>query len=138
MFFPSLLFQPLYGTESQRLCPTETAVEANPVGLVNLFNAESSPKRYCTNGEDRDPRRWGKTKTACRCTVTTRVTPCFKMGSDESHFIASLTKSQYSVHKPQVLKKEESRSGIEPRLGLNARPVRLSRGHSRQRAQFRN
>ena len=49
-----------------------------------------------------------------RYTVTTRMT-CIKMGSDESHsFNVSLivrTKSQDSVHKPQLLKRKESRSG---------------------------
>ena len=41
-----------------------------------------------------------------------------KMGSDESHFNVSLIvrdKSQNSVHRPQLSKREESRSGIEPR-----------------------
>ena len=38
---------------------------------------------------------------------------CIKMGSDESHFNVSL--SQDSVHRPQPLKRRESRSGFEPR-----------------------
>ena len=40
------------------------------------------------------------------------------MGSDESHFNVSLivrTKSQDSVHRPQLLKRKESQSGFEPR-----------------------
>ena len=44
---------------------------------------------------------------------------CIKIGSDESHFNVSLTvrdvKSQDSVHRPQPLKRKESRSGFEPR-----------------------
>ena len=43
---------------------------------------------------------------------------CIKMGSDESHFNVSLIvkeKSQDSVHRPQFLKKKESRSGFKPR-----------------------
>ena len=55
------------------------------------------------------------------------------MGSDESHFNVSLivgTKSQDSVHRPQLLKRKESRSGVEPRSlclpasRLTARPKR--------------
>ena len=43
-----------------------------------------------------------------------------KMGSDESHFNVSLIGRDKvtiidSVHKPQLLKRKESRSGIEPR-----------------------
>ena len=41
---------------------------------------------------------------------------CIKMGSDESHFHVSLIvreRSLDSVHKPQLLKRKESRSGIE-------------------------
>ena len=63
---------------------------------------------------------------------------CIKVGSDESHFNVSLivrdkTVSQDSVHKPQLLKRKESRSGIEPRsfrlpaYRLTARPNRLSK-----------
>ena len=65
---------------------------------------------------------------------------CIKMDSNESHFNVSLivrdkshkTKSQDSVHKPQLLKRKESRSGIEqrsfrlPAYRLTARPNRLS------------
>ena len=43
---------------------------------------------------------------------------CIKMGSDESHFNVSelrRTKSQDSVHRPQLLKRKESRSRFEPR-----------------------
>ena len=43
---------------------------------------------------------------------------CIKMGSDESHFnvsVGSDGQSQDSVPKPQLLKRKESRSGIEPR-----------------------
>ena len=40
---------------------------------------------------------------------------CIKMGSDESHFNVWGTKSQDRVHKPQLLKRKESRSGIKPR-----------------------
>ena len=70
-----------------------------------------------------------------RYTVTTKMT-CIKMGSDESRFNVSLivrgTKSQDSVQKPQLLKRKESRSGIEPRsfrlpaYRLTARLNRLS------------
>ena len=58
-----------------------------------------------------------------------------KMGSDESQFNVSLivrTKSRDSVHRPPLLKRKESRSGIEPRCfrlpayRLTARPNRLS------------
>ena len=45
---------------------------------------------------------------------------CIKMGSNESHFNVSslivkgqLTKSQDIVHKPQLLKRKDSRSGLE-------------------------
>ena len=60
---------------------------------------------------------------------------CIKMGSDESHFNVSLTvrgKVTDSVHRPQLLKSKESRSGIEPRFfclpakRLTARPNWLS------------
>ena len=43
---------------------------------------------------------------------------CIKVGSDDSHFnVSSIVKakSQDSVHKPQPFKREDSRSGIEPR-----------------------
>ena len=42
---------------------------------------------------------------------------CIKMGSDESHFNVSLTviDKVTSVHRPQLLKRKESRSGIEPK-----------------------
>ena len=43
---------------------------------------------------------------------------CMKMGSSESRFNVSLIvrdKSQDSVHRPQLLKRKESRSGFEPR-----------------------
>ena len=74
-------------------------------------------------------------------TVTTRMT-CSKMGSDENHFnqcfitsqvVEGQSGSQDSVHKPQLLKRKESRSGIEtmsfrlPAYRLTARPNRLSR-----------
>ena len=63
---------------------------------------------------------------------------CIKMGSDESHFNVSLIGRDKvtvidSVHKPQLLKRKESPSGIEPRsfrlpaYRLTARPNRLSR-----------
>ena len=43
---------------------------------------------------------------------------CIKMGSDESHFNVSLIvrdKVTDGVHRPQHLKRKESRSGFEPR-----------------------
>ena len=59
--------------------------------------------------------------------------PCIKMGSDESHFDVSLiVRDKDRVHKPQLLKRKESRSGIEPRsfrlpaYRLTTRPDRLS------------
>ena len=39
---------------------------------------------------------------------------CIKMGSDESHFNFSLIVRD-SVHRPQLLKRKESRSGFEPK-----------------------
>ena len=60
---------------------------------------------------------------------------CIKMGTDESHFNASLTEGQSHkdcVYRPQLLKREESRSGIEPvsfclpAYRLTARPNRLT------------
>ena len=52
-------------------------------------------------------------------TVTTRVT-CIKMGSDESHFNVSLiVRDKVTRPCPQTttfLKRNESRSGIEPRI----------------------
>ena len=51
---------------------------------------------------------------------------CIRMGSDESHFNVLLivgTKSQDtldSVHRAQLLKRKESRSGFEPRSCLPA------------------
>ena len=68
-----------------------------------------------------------------RYTVITRMT-CIKMGNDESHFNVSLIvmdKVTRPVHKPQLLKRKESRSGIEPRsfrlpaYRLTARPNRF-------------
>ena len=53
-----------------------------------------------------------------RYTVSPQNDFCIKMGSDESRFIVSLivrTKSQDSVHRPQLLKGKESRSGFEPK-----------------------
>ena len=56
---------------------------------------------------------------------------CIKVGNDKSHFNVSLivkTKTQDSVHRPQLLKRKESRSGFEPKsfclpaLRLAARP----------------
>ena len=58
---------------------------------------------------------------------------CIKMGSDESHFNVSLIVRDkvHSVPKPQLLKRKESRSGIErprsfrlPACRLTARPNR--------------
>ena len=69
-----------------------------------------------------------------RYTVTTRMT-CIK-GSDESHFNVSVG-SDGQCHKTQLLKRKESRSGIEPRsfrlpaYRLTARPNRLSRRRRR-------
>ena len=42
---------------------------------------------------------------------------CSKMGSDESRFNVSLIVRDKvtSVHRPQLLKRKESRSGFEPR-----------------------
>ena len=44
---------------------------------------------------------------------------CIKVGSDEGHFNVSLTvrdsHKQDSVHRPQFLRKNESRSGFEPK-----------------------
>ena len=43
---------------------------------------------------------------------------CIKMGSNESHFKVSLIvrdKVTRHVHRPLLLKRKESRSGIEPR-----------------------
>ena len=43
---------------------------------------------------------------------------CIKMGSDESHFnvsVGSDGQSQDGVHRPHLLKRKDSRSGIEPR-----------------------
>ena len=70
-----------------------------------------------------------------RYTVTTRMT-CIKMGSDESHFNVSLVvRDKVTRPCPQTttfLKRNESRSGIEPRsfrllaYRLTARPNRLS------------
>ena len=60
---------------------------------------------------------------------------CIKMGSDEGHFNVSLIvrdKVTDSVHRPQLLKRKESRSRFEPRsfclpaYRLTARPKRLS------------
>ena len=57
-----------------------------------------------------------------RYTVTSRMTYCLKMGSDESQFNVSLTvrdkATSDSVHKPQLLKRKESRGGFEPMSGL--------------------
>ena len=39
---------------------------------------------------------------------------CVKVGSDESHFNVSLIVRD-GVHRPQLLKRKESRSGFEPR-----------------------
>ena len=61
-----------------------------------------------------------------RYTVTTRMTST-GMGGDESHFNVSLIVRD-NVHKPQLLKRKESRSGFEPRslrlpaYRLTARP----------------
>ena len=47
------------------------------------------------------------------------MTPVLVMGSDKSHFNVSLIVrdkvKQDSVHRPQFLKRKESRSGFEPR-----------------------
>ena len=61
---------------------------------------------------------------------------CIKMGSDESHFNVSLIivrdKVRRQFHKPQLLKRKESRSCIEPRsfrlpaYRLTARPNGIS------------
>ena len=43
---------------------------------------------------------------------------CIKMGSDESHcnvLLIARDEVTISVHKPQLLKRKESRSGFEPR-----------------------
>ena len=40
---------------------------------------------------------------------------CIKMGSNESDFNVSLTVRDKTVHRPELLKRKESRSGFEPR-----------------------
>ena len=57
--------------------------------------------------------------------VTTTGMTCIKMGSDESRFNFSLIVRD-KVTRPQLLKRKESRSGIEPRSFrfLTARPIR--------------
>ena len=54
-----------------------------------------------------------------RYTGTTRMTPTFKMGSNESHFNVSVGgegQSHKTVPtKHNLLKRKESRSGFEPR-----------------------
>ena len=65
--------------------------------------------------------RWGKRRLyTYRYTVTTRMTvSCIKMGSDESHFSASLiVRDKVTRQRPQTttfLKRKENRSGIGPR-----------------------
>ena len=41
---------------------------------------------------------------------------CIKMGADESNFnVSSIVSHNDGVHRPQRLKRKESRSGFEPR-----------------------
>ena len=76
---------------------------------------------------------WGRGRVyTYRYTVTTSVT-CIKMGSDESHFnVSSIVRDKATRPCPQLLKRKESRNGIEPRsfrlpaYRLTARPNRLS------------
>ena len=58
---------------------------------------------------------------------------CIKMGSEENHFNVSLIvtdKSQDSVHKPQLLKRMQSPSGIEPTGRSAYQPTALPLGHT--------
>ena len=50
--------------------------------------------------------------------ITTKMTPALRRAAMRAilmfHYLR-ITKSQDSVHRPQLLKRKESRSGIEPR-----------------------
>ena len=46
---------------------------------------------------------------------------CSKMGGDESHcYVSLIVRDKVTRHRPQLLKREDSRSGIEPRSCLQA------------------
>ena len=73
-----------------------------------------------------------------RYTVITRMTPALRWAAMRAILNVSLIvrdKITTSVHRPQLLKRKESRSGCEPRplrlppKRLAARPNRLSTGH---------
>ena len=75
--------------------------------------------------------RWGRGRLYIyRYTVTTRMTHVLRWAAMKANLMfQSLrgTKSQDSVHRPQLLKRKESRSGFELRsLCLTARPNRLT------------
>ena len=78
--------------------------------MVNWFKAESFPKRYWLGPKSQ--REVGPERGRLHCHH--RNDFCIKKGSDdESHFNASLIEKD-KVHRPQLLKRKESRSGIEP------------------------
>ena len=88
---------------------------------LNLFNAELSPKRYWQRPISQEMGEWGWRGWRGRGGFLTLLCHhqndfCMKMGSDDSRFNVSLivrAKAQ-SVYE-QHLKREESRSGFEPR-----------------------
>ena len=59
----------------------------------------------------------------CRYTVTTRITPALKMGSDESHFnVSFIVRDNVTRQCPKTttfLKRKVSRSGFEQRFLLH-------------------
>ena len=65
--------------------------------------------------------RWGKRERlyTYRYTVTTRMTPALRWAAVRAvlmfHLIAGDKVTIDSVHRPQLVKRKESRSGIEPR-----------------------
>ena len=88
-----------------------------------VLNVHRSHKAFQGQGEEVG--RWGKREIiypSLHCHHQNDT--CIKMGSNESHFNVSLierdSELQESVHKPQLLMRKESRSGIEPRSCLQA------------------
>ena len=102
-------------SSTQSLFRHENGLSRCYTGWLNLFNAELSPKRYWRGPRSQELGEEGDyTKLHCHH----RNDSCINVVGDESHFNVSLTvrhKVTLSVRRVHFLKREESRSGIEPR-----------------------
>ena len=81
------------------------------VGWLNLFNAELSEEALARN---KTPGGRGRKKLHLLLRRHHQNDSCIQTGNDDSHFNVSLI-VRGRVHKPQLLKRSDSQSGIELR-----------------------